>query len=164
MNWTLAAFYWVHLTATVIWLGGLALLALIAWPAWRRQTLTDNQWLALQKQFTPWVNGSMIVLWITGFVQMTNDPSYNGFLALDSVWAVSMLLKHGAVLGMMVLGLLVQWRIHPQMERVALLRESKPRLAESEMNDLAGRERALLRWNLACAALVLLFTAVATAA
>jgi uncharacterized membrane protein len=38
------ASYWVHLLATVIWLGGVALMAFIAWPALRQGTLSSNQW------------------------------------------------------------------------------------------------------------------------
>ncbi|MEZ4515591.1 MAG: hypothetical protein R3C44_01710 [Chloroflexota bacterium] len=46
--WVLALSYWIHLLATVIWLGGMALMAFIAWPALRRGTLDSNQWFELQ--------------------------------------------------------------------------------------------------------------------
>jgi uncharacterized membrane protein len=100
--WILAVSYWIHLLATVVWLGGLALLALVAWPALRQETLSANQWLALQKRFLPWANGSLVLLLITGFVQMTNDPNYNGFMVIDSVWAGAILLKHVAFGGMVL--------------------------------------------------------------
>lgn len=163
----LAVFYWVHLLATAVWVGGLMLLALVALPAWRRQSLTDNSWLALQQRFTPWVNISMVLLWITGFVQMTNDPHYTGFLAIDGVWAWAMLLKHAAVVALMGVGLYVQLQVHPAMARLQLLREKKPQTAAAtaaaEQSALMQREQRLLWVNLVCAALVLLFTAVATA-
>lgn len=161
--WVLAISYWVHLLATVIWLGGLALLALVALPALRQQTLTANQWLALQKRFLPWANGSLVVLLITGFVQMTNDPNYNGFLVIDSVWAGAMLLKHVAFGGMVLVSAYMQAVLYPGMERVRALLESKPKLAEVEQAALQKKERQLLWVNLACATAVLLFTAVATA-
>ncbi len=126
--WILAISYWIHLLATVMWLGGLALLALVAWPALRQQTLADNQWLALQKRFLPWANGSLVLLLITGFVQMTNDPNYNGFLVIDSLWAGAMLVKHLAFGGMVLVGGYMQWALYPGMERVSVLLESKPRL------------------------------------
>ena len=137
---------------------------LVAWPAWRQQAINDNQWLTLQKRFAPWVNGSIALLWISGFYQMTNSSHYNGFMVLDSAWAVAMLVKHIAVLGMMACGLLVHWRIHPQMERLMLLQQSKPTVAQNQQAELANREIRLLRLNLACAVFVLLFTAIATAA
>lgn len=161
--WLLALSYWIHLLATVIWLGGLALMGLVAWPALQKQTLAANHWLDLQKRLTPWINGSLIILLITGFVQMTNDPNYEGFLDASSVWAQAILVKHLAVGAMIVIGGYVQWRIHPAMERTALLVEKRPQLAEEEREALLRSEVRLLRLNLFCAAAVLLFTAIATA-
>lgn len=161
--WLLALSYWIHLLATVVWLGGLALMALVAWPAWRRKTLDANQWLDLQQRFTPYVNGSLMVLLVTGFVQMTNDPNYEGFLRVDTLWAQAILVKHVAVGAMIVIGTYVQLRVHPAMERAALLAEKRPDLAHDEQESLMQRERKLLRLNLLCAVAVLFFTAIATA-
>lgn len=161
--WILALSYWIHLLATVVWLGGLALMGLIAWPALQKETLTANHWLDLQKRFTPWVNASLIILLVTGFVQMTNDPNYEGFLDVSGTWAQAILVKHVAVGAMIVIGGYVQWRIHPAMERTALLVEKRPQLAEEERETLLRQEVRLLRLNMVCAAAVLLFTAIATA-
>jgi uncharacterized membrane protein len=161
--WILVFSYWLHLLATVIWLGGLALMALVAWPALRRQTLASNQWVALQKRFLPWANGSLVVLLITGFVQMTNDPNYAGFLAIDGLWAGAILIKHLAFGGMVVIGAYMQWGLYPALDRLRLLAEKRPSLAQREQEQLSQRELRLLRLNLACATAVLFFTAIATA-
>ncbi len=161
--WLLALSYWLHLLATVVWLGGLALMGLVAWPALRQQTLQSNQWLTLQKRFTPLVNASLIVLLVTGLIQMTNDTNYDGFLRVDTLWSQAILVKHIAVAGMIIIGGIVQWRVHPAMERVALLATQRPQLAAEEQEALQRREIRLLRLNMLCAAAVLLFTAVATA-
>jgi uncharacterized membrane protein len=161
--WLLALSYWIHLLATVLWLGGLALMGLVAWPALRQRTLAANHWLDLQKRFTPWVNGSLVILLITGFVQMTNDPNYEGFLQLNTLWAQAILVKHIAVAAMILIGGYVQWRLHPEMERIAMLAAKRPQLAEEEQTAVIQRENRLLRLNLICAAAVLFFTAVATA-
>lgn len=161
--WLLALSYWIHLLATVVWLGGLALMGLVAWPALQKQTLAANHWLDLQKRLTPLINGSLIILLITGFVQMTNDPNYEGFLDVSSVWAQAILVKHIAVGAMIVIGGYVQWRVHPAMERTALLVKKRPQLAEDERETLLRKEVRLLRLNMICAAAVLLFTAIATA-
>ena len=164
MNWLfLAFFYWLHLLSTVVWLGGLALFALVALPALRQQTLSDNHWLALQQRFTPWANGSLIVLLLTGFVQMTNDPNYTGFLQVDSVWAGAILVKHIAFAGMVGLSFYLQRVVYPAMERAALLVTKRPQLAATEQAQLAQQERRLLWLNVACAAAILLCTAIATA-
>lgn len=161
--WLLVASYWVHLLATVVWLGGIALMAFIAWPALRQGTLSSNQWFQLQKRFLPWVNAALVVLLITGFVQMTNDENYHGFLAVDSIWAWAMLLKHIAYAGMVALTAWLQFMLYPAMARLALLMETQPEVAAAEHDKLAAREIRYLRLNVLAAMLVLLFTAMATA-
>lgn len=161
--WLLVASYWVHLLATVVWLGGIALMAFIAWPALRQGTLSSNQWFQLQKRFLPWVNAALVVLLITGFVQMTNDENYHGFLAVDSIWAWAMLLKHIAYAGMVALTAWLQFMLYPAMARLALLMETQPEVAAAERDKLAAREIRYLRLNVLAAMLVLLFTAMATA-
>lgn len=152
--------YWIHLLTTVVWLGGMAVMGLVALPAWRKQTLSDNQWFVLQERLTPWVNGSMVLLWITGFYQMTTDEHYTGFLAVDSTWAWAILLKHVAIILMMIIGLYIQLSIYPAVRRTRLLAQ---KIAIDEQETLAQREAMLLRLNLVCAGVVLLFTAIATA-
>lgn len=161
--WILALSYWIHLLATVVWLGGLALLALVALPALRQGSLATNQWASLQRRFTPWVNASLVLLLITGFVQMTNDVNYEGFLQVNSVWSQAILIKHVAVGAMILVGAYVQWRLHPAMERLVVLAEKRPQLAAEEEEQLIRRERQLLWVNLGFAVAVLFFTAVATA-
>jgi putative copper export protein len=161
--WILVASYWIHLLATVVWLGGLSLMALVAWPALKQQTLAGNQWASLQIRFAPWANGSLVLLLITGFVQMTNDEHYSGFLVMDSLWSQAILVKHLAFLGMVLIAAYTQGWLYPAMERTALLAENKPALAEAEQTKLARQEMRLLRVNVACAVAVLLCTAVATA-
>ena len=122
--WVLAASYWLHLLATVVWLGGAALMAFIAWPALRQGTLDANQWFQLQKRFLPWVNAALVILLITGFIQMTNDENYHGFLAVDSLWAWAMLLKHIAYAGMVAMTAYMQFILYPAMARLAHSRSS----------------------------------------
>lgn len=161
--WLLVFSYWLHLLATVVWLGGLALVVLVAWPALRQGTVVANQWLTLQQRFLPWANGSLVVLLITGFVQMTNDPHYSGFLVIDSLWSGALLAKHLAFLGMVLIGAYMQAILYPAMTRTRLLTEKRPSLAGAEQEQLSLQEIRLLRLNLLCAAAVLFFTAVVTA-
>lgn len=161
--WVLVASYWIHLLATVVWLGGVALMAFIAWPALRQGGLSSNQWFGLQKRFLPWINAAFIILLITGFIQMTNDENYHGFLAVDSLWAWAILLKHVAYVGMVALTIYLQFGLYPAMSRLTLLEEMHPDTAAFERDKLARREIRYLRLNLLAAAAVLLCTAIATA-
>ncbi len=104
-----------------------------------------------------------MLLLITGFVQMTNDPNYEGFLAIDSLWAQAILVKHIAFAGMVLIGAYVQGWLYPAMQRTTILAEQKPKMAEQERSRLTRREISLLRLNLICAGAVLLCTAIATA-
>ena len=161
--WVLAFSYWVHLLATVTWLGGLLMMAVVAWPAVRNQVMDVGQWSELLRRFTPWANISLVLLWVTGFLQMSANPNYEGFLSVNSLWAQAILVKHIAVAGMMVFGLYTQWRLHPALARLAILEKKHPTLAQSVRDRLTRQENRVLWLNLGFALLVLLFTAIATA-
>lgn len=163
MFWILAISYWIHLLATIVWLGGIAMMALVAWPALKQGALASNQWLNLQRRFMPWANISLVILLITGLVQMTNDANYTGFLSVDSVWAWAILIKHLAFMGMVLITVFIQVFLYPSMSRLTLLAEKRPKTAASEREKLHRQEIWSLRLNLLCAVAVLLFTAIATA-
>lgn len=163
MFWVLAISYWIHLLATIVWLGGIVVMIFIAWPALQQGSLEANQWLAFQRRFQPWINASLIILLITGFYQMTNDSNYSGFLKVDSIWALAILLKHVAYGAMVIVTAVVQAYLYPALSRLSLLAEKRPELAASERAKLQRQEIRLLRINLLCAVTVLLLTAVATA-
>lgn len=160
MFWILVFSYWIHLLATVIWLGGQALIALVALPALRQGTLAGNQWWQIQQRFLPWINASLVILLITGFIQMTNDANYTGFLAVDSLWAWAILLKHIAFLGMVAITVYVQAILYPAISRLQFLSQLAAKTDEAALQQ---QEIRLLRLNLLCAAAVLFFTAIATA-
>lgn len=149
--------------ATIVWLGGITLMLLVAWPALQQGSLASNQWFNFQRRFAPWANAGLVILLITGFVQMTLDSNYTGFLQVDSLWAWAILLKHIVFAVMVVITVYVQAILYPAMDRLALLKEKKPHLAEEEHDKLQRKEVRLLRLNVLCAAAVLLLTAVATA-
>lgn len=152
--------YWIHLISTIVWIGGIVGSALIAFPAWRNGTVTTNQWLQLQQRLIPTVNGSMALLWVTGFVQMTSDSHYNGFLAIDSTWAWAMLLKHLAVLGMMLIAVYAQFQLYPAIRRQQLLAMQK---GSADLSPIHRQTARLLNINLILSLAVLLATALATA-
>lgn len=163
MFWILVLSYWIHLLSTVVWFGSLVLMGLAAWPARQKGVVANNSWLTLQKRLTPWANVSLVLLLITGFVQMTNDANYSGFLAIDSIWAWAMLVKHVAFGLLTAVTVYLQFGLYPAMDRLALLAEKRPNLAQTELSKLDQREKQMLGLNLACAALILFCTAVATA-
>lgn len=163
MFWITVFSYWIHLLATAVWVSSVLATAAMAMPALRQHSLADNPWLALQKRLLPWANMSLVLLLLTGFVQMTTDANYSGFLAFDSTWAWAMLAKH--LVFLVVIGVAAYWQFgyFPAVARMAMLAQRKPQLAQAEQAKLARREKQLLAVNVVCALLILFCTAVLTA-
>ncbi len=163
--WTLGISYFCHLVATVVWIGGLALLALVVWPSARRVLDGDPKQAVLladlRRRFNPLANLSLVVLIVTGMIQMSGDPNYDGLLIFDNDWSRAILLKHLAILGMVIVGATLQWGILPAQERAALLQARGRDVPDLER--LERRERLLNMANLLLGGLVLAFTALATA-
>lgn len=162
----LALSYFFHLIATVVWLGGIVLLVLLVWPEARR-TLNENPTLyaflnRLRKRFYPLTNFSLLVLLVTGMFQMPADPNYEGILDFSNDWSRAILLKHVAILGMIVCGLAVQYSVVPALERTSLLLEHG-KGDTTEYERLRRREVRLTWVNVVLGILVLAFTAWATA-
>jgi uncharacterized membrane protein len=155
-----------HLIATVVWIGGLVTITFLIEPIAKR-VLTDRGEAArvldaIQKRFQPLANLSLIVLILTGMVQLVNNRFYRGFLQLDNTWSVAILLKHLAVGAMIVLAAYVTFSEQPALRRNALLVANgvdNP----AEAARLQRQQTWLTRLNLGLMVLVLLFTALATA-
>jgi uncharacterized membrane protein len=167
--WALGIAYWLHMLATVAWIGGLTALSLLVLPAARR-TLDAQvypRFLAdLQRRLDPvgWL--SLVLLAGTGMFQMSASPNYAGFLAINNPWAIAILLKHIVFLGMTAVSAYLTWGIMPRIQRLALrqaARRGDPAAAPTEAASLQRQEMVLLRLNLALAVLVLALTALARA-
>lgn len=162
----LAVSYFFHLVATVLWLGGLALFVLMVWPEARRIFSESPALYAflnrLRKRFYPLTNFSLVVLVITGLFQMPADPNYEGVLDFSNDWSRLILIKHIAIFGMVVCGLVIQYGVVPALERTSLLVE-RGKGDPAEYERLRRREVRLTWANVALAALVLACTAWATA-
>jgi uncharacterized membrane protein len=161
----LAVSYWLHMVATIVWVGGLAMMALVAWPGARKVLGAGAQLGALaaewHRRFNPLAWFSLAVLVVTGLTQMAASPNYDGLLGVSNAWAAAILAKHLAVGGMILIGGYMNWALQPALARLALL-EARDRPAP-EAEALRRRELALTRLNLACGLLVLALTAVARA-
>jgi uncharacterized membrane protein len=162
----LAIAYWLHMLATVVWLGGLSTLALLVIPAARR-ALDPAAYAALlakiqpRLQSTGWL--SLAVLAATGMFQMSASPHYNGFLSIDSPWAAAILVKHLLIGLMIAASAYSTWGLLPALRRLALLRAAGRSVADNQQATLERRERLLLSLNLLLSVAVLALTALARA-
>ncbi|MCB9438047.1 MAG: hypothetical protein H6673_13805 [Anaerolineales bacterium] len=164
MNVLLAISYFVHLVATVVWIGGLAIFVLLVWPAAKRtlnQPETNHQFLAtLQERFRPLANLSLLLLLGTGMVQTGANENYEALLTFTNTWTQAMLFKHIAFGGMILVAGILQFGIAPALERAKLL---AARGQANELEAVLTREAHLTQLMLGLGILVLVCTAIATA-
>ncbi|MGE5375286.1 MAG: CopD family protein [Bacteroidota bacterium] len=164
-SWALALTYWLHLFATVAWVGSLSGVALLVLPAMQRSLDSENQLVfieAMQRRLEPIAWFSLSVLVLTGLFQMSVNPHYDGFISTSSQWSVAILIKHGLVLVMVVVSAIQTWEVIPAIRR-SIVRSKKSSNA-AEIDSLRRREILLLRLNFGLSLLILLATAFARAA
>jgi len=163
---TLTLIYWLHLLATILWLGGLTAQGLLVLPA-ARSALDDVAYAALLGKLRPRMQSlgwfCLALLGVTGLFQMSASPHYEGFLAITNAWSVAIFAKHIAVGGMLLLAGFETWGLMPALQRQALRIAAGQTLAPEQLLPLRRQERTLLTLNLVLAAIVLLLTAYARA-
>ncbi len=165
-NIIISASFFLHLLATVAWIGGLVTLALVVQPVLNRFIIDAKEQArlleAVQKRFQPIANFSLAVLILTGMVQTFTNPLYKGFLNFGNTWAQAILLKHIAVLGMVVVAVTITFSVQPALKRNALLLANGV-ADEQQTIRLRAQQVRLTRINLVLSIIVLMFTAIASA-
>jgi uncharacterized membrane protein len=162
--WALALTFWLHLLATVTWVGSLAGVSLLVLPAMQRSLSPETQLVfieAMQKRLEPIAWFSMSLLLVTGLFQMSVNPHYDGFLSTSTQWSLAILAKHLLGVIMVVVSAIQTWEVIPAIRR-AIIRSKKSKNTE-ELDSLRCREILLLRTNFGLSILILLATAFARA-
>ncbi|HVN15047.1 MAG TPA: CopD family protein [Anaerolineales bacterium] len=161
--WVLSLFYWLHMLATVTWVGSLVAIAVLVLPV-AQKTLPSVEQLAfikgIQQRLEPVAWFSIGILVVTGLFQMSSNPHYNGFLATSNQWSLAILTKHVLVILMIVVSAIYTWDVLPTIRR-ELLRPEK--IDSARLAKLQKQETFLLRANIVLAVLILAATAVARA-
>jgi uncharacterized membrane protein len=144
-TWFLILTYWLHLTATVIWVGGLVVLALVVIPSGRRSLMEEpygSVLLELRNRFRPISWFCLGVLVITGMFQMNANPFYQGFLEIRNSWTVAILLKHLAIAIMVGLSIYETYWVHPALQRMVQLQSAGSLI---DKNRLLGHQHVEAR-------------------
>ena len=163
-DWAIALTYWLHLLATVTWIGSLVSISILVLPAAARALQPADQLAfidVVQKRLEPigWFSVSLLV--VTGLFQMSINIHYNGFLSVSGQWSLAILSKHILVAALIAVSAMHTWDVLPAIRR-ALMRKDK--LDPKQLSSLRRRETGLMRTSLVLSALVLLATAIARAA
>ncbi len=151
--------FWLHMAATIVWIGGLFYQAVVVNPALERLPAERGRLAEdMRRRFQPLAWLSLLVLIGTGLLQMSGNPNYEGLFAVTNSWSRAVLIKHIAV-GLMILVAGYQtWVLNPRLSRLALMQEVSA-------SDKVTREISRLdRVNLAFGILVLGLTALARTA
>ncbi len=163
-SWALALTYWLHMLATVTWIGSLAGISFLVLPAMQRSLNPKTQLVfieAMQKRLEPiaWFSISLLIL--TGLFQMSVNEHYDGFLSVSTQWSLAILTKHLLGIVMVVVSAIQTWEVIPAIQR-AIVRSRKSDNTD-ELDALRRREILLLRINFGLSVLILLATAFARA-
>ena len=160
----MALIYWIHMLATVIWIGSLAAINILVLPASTRTLDISSQLKfisAMQKRLEPIAWFSISALLATGLVQLSVNPHYDGFANTSTQWSLAILIKHSLGVIMVVVSAIQTWEVLPAIQRTLL---KKDKADKEELEKLNKKETLLLRINLVLSALILLATSFARAA
>lgn len=151
-NITLATLNWLHLIATVTWIGGITFVLFIAMPSAKELLGSDAGKIMgiISRRFTVYVNYSILLLVITGVAIIALDGGFPGVGGSDSILAGTFILKHILVLSMIT--------IHFYRGLVLA-----PKISRTQSNQLPGLQKLslnLVKVNFALGLGVLLLSAV----
>lgn len=161
--WALAITYWLHLLATVAWIGSIIATSILFLPAARRALQPVDQLAlieAMQKRLEPIAWFCMSLLLLTGLFQMSVNPHYDGFVSVSTQWSLAILVKHILGIFMVVASAIQTWEVIPAIRRTLMNRKKAD---EEKITQLQKRETRLLRINFGLSILILLATAFARA-
>jgi len=99
--------YWLHVLATVLFIGHYLLLSLIYLPVLSIMDLSAGIGTALSeisKRSRGWMYASLAVFIVTGIYLMIVNPSYMGVGNFSNPWAILMLVKHLIIVVMIGMG------------------------------------------------------------
>ena len=162
-TWAIALTYWLHLLATVVWIGSILATSILFLPA-ASKVLKPVDHLALieatQKRLEPIAWFCMSLLLLTGLFQMSVNPHYDGFLSTSTQWSLAILTKHILGIFMVVASAIQTWEVIPSIRRTLM---KKDKANEEQIIQLQKRETLLLRINFGLSILILLATSFARA-
>ncbi len=115
--------HFLHLLATVVWIGGIVMILLVILPgaktALESAPMVSKLMKEITKRFTPMANISILVLVATGIVIAFHEENFLGFTDFNSPWNVIMLLKHFLVALMIIIHFYRGLILNPKIGRLS---------------------------------------------
>jgi uncharacterized membrane protein len=153
----LSAMNWLHLLATVAWIGGIFTNVLVISSAARESLeppMMMRLWGGIIKRFRVIVYASMAIFIGTGIVMMIMNSGYSSSFDFGDTWTLFLVLKHIFVLILIIVGIYMLQSVFPRLARLAAKGPS-PELAKADK-----RQKVVGGISLILAIIILVFTAV----
>ncbi|MBM4276226.1 MAG: hypothetical protein FJ134_17515 [Deltaproteobacteria bacterium] len=159
----------LHLAATVIWVGGIWMILLVILPgaktALESAPMAGKLMKEITRRFTPMVNISIPVLIITGLIIGHLGKNITNPLDLYNHWTPVMLVKHLLVALMVVIHFYRGWLLTPKIGRLSSRLNESPE-ASSLSIQVAGLQKFslnLVKTNLALGLMVIFLSGIRAA-
>ncbi len=156
----LALAYWLHMAATVVWIGGLTFQSIILAPMLQP---SPELFERIRRRFEPLAWLSLAVLIATGLTQMSANSHYTGFLSISNAWSRAILAKHMVIGLMLALASVQTWWLQPRLAR-QLIVAARSSAEPAEAARLRRRQLRLLQLQTLLSLVVLGLTAAARSA
>lgn len=118
----LSASNWLHLLATVVWIGGMSTNLLILFPSLKEglePPAVGRLMGIVMKRFRSLVYASMCILAVSGVVMNLLNTNYLGLLQFGNLWSVLTLIKHIFTLVLVVLAVYAFEGLGPKVAKAA---------------------------------------------
>ena len=151
---------WLHLAATVTWLGAMVTNMLVLMPAAKESLeppVMGRFMGSFMKKFRPLVYICMITLAITGIIMMLLNKHYLGAFDFGNLWTWLLLVKHVLIIIMVVMVVYAFENLAPRVGKLAAAGPSP------QMAQLQKLQMRIAMAGMVMALFVLLLTSIITA-
>jgi len=152
----LVAGAWIHLLASVVWIGGIFFILFVALPG-AKETLEQPGKLmgALSKRFVPLANISILFIFVTGIIMSLSSHRLSEITSLGSAWS--------QVLSAKIMLALIMAGIHFYRGLILAPKLTKLTAEDGHSEKVSGLQRLslnLVKTNFLFGLIVLLVTAI----
>lgn len=168
---------WLHLLATVVWMGQAILGSLVYMPIFSQQLkgpALGNMIGGMARRIRPFIWGSIVIFIITGIPMTTGKMALLGLTGFSAPWSILILVKHIIVVIMIVLAAYTDRVALPRLVEVLTAAAGPPGGAQAgpppqasgpppHVKAAIGRSRLGGSAIMICGIVVLLLTAIAEA-
>ncbi len=158
--------HFLHLLATVIWIGGIMMILSVILPG-AKESLESAPMIKrlmkeITKRFTPMANISILIMILTGIVIANYEKKFTGLLDFNTLWSTVMSLKHFLVALMVIIhfyrGLMLNRIIGRLSSRISKSEVASP--LSSRVQRLQKYSLDLVKVNLVLGMIVLMMTGI----